>query len=167
MASFSPKFPKRTWRLILWAVAIVILLGGVVAWWQWPTRNGTLVKRSELQKLPEEHLFYPGAVVLGESGNDYEVGVWGRNAAISRHVLGVNATQGEVLVFYERELNARGWSRSARDVAITTSDLDGDAWRRGQLAIQVVILRRDDSRNPASASQYPTAYRLTVVANRP
>jgi hypothetical protein len=34
--------------------------------------DGTYRTQRQLQQVPEEHLFYPGSVDLGQSGNDRE-----------------------------------------------------------------------------------------------
>ena len=155
------------WRAVLLGVAALAVVGGAVAWWQWPTRNGVIVKRSELQRLPEGHLFYPGAVVLASGGHDYERGIWGSNPAITGYLLGVNATPKEVLAFYDRELLARGWAISSADTVIGTNESAGGAWRRGRMYIQIAILYPNDPRNPAIINPYTAPYRIDLIADRP
>jgi len=55
-------------------VFVVVIVGGFL-WWQRPERNGVIVRSRVLAALPEAQLFYPGAVVLGTGGSDYEWGL--------------------------------------------------------------------------------------------
>ena len=155
------------WRVLLWLAAIFVLLGGAFAWWQRPLGNGTILKRSALQQLPEGHLFYPGAVVLGTGGRDYEWGIWGSNPAISGYLLGANASPREIEAFYDRELTARGWEISNTAIVVGTNEISGAAWRRDQLAIQLAILRPNDPQNPPEINAYSAPYRIDLVADRP
>ena len=50
--------------------------------------GGTITTRQELQQLPEEHLFYPGAVVTGQFGGDQRQTIEGTNHAFSGYALG-------------------------------------------------------------------------------
>lgn len=157
------------WLLLTYLAAFAVLVGGVsvFVWWQRPPGDGAIRTRDELRRLPEGRLFYPGAVVLGESGHDYERGLRGSDPAISGYLLGTDADPKEIKAFYHRELAARGWASSSADIRVGTNEFSGGAWRRGNLSIQVSVLRPNDPRNPPAINPYSAPYRIDLVADRP
>ncbi|HEY8600552.1 MAG TPA: hypothetical protein VIL85_19100 [Thermomicrobiales bacterium] len=82
--------------LLISLVVIAVFIG----WRVREATDGTYQTQWQLQQVPEEHLFYPGAVVLGTSGRDYEWGIWGNNPAISGYLLGASASSKEIEAFY-------------------------------------------------------------------
>ncbi|HEY8600553.1 MAG TPA: hypothetical protein VIL85_19110 [Thermomicrobiales bacterium] len=147
-------------------VLVVLIVGGFF-WWQRPERNGVIVHARALAALPEGQLYYPGSIVLGQSGKDYEWGLWGSNPATAGALLGTNADPNEILWFYDRELFARGWRDSNTDSVVGTNEFTGAAYRKGRMAIQVSVLRPDYPGNPPAIKSYTAGYRITLIADRP
>ncbi len=147
-------------------VLVALIISGFL-WWQRPERNGVIVRSRVLAALPEGQLYYPGSVVLGQSGKDYEWGLWGSNPATAGALLGTNADPNEILWFYDRELFARGWRDSNTDSVVGTNEFTGAAYRKGRMAIQVSVMRPDYPGNPSVIKPYKAPYRITIIADRP
>lgn len=161
-----PSHRHRRWIVLAVCALVLLTIGFGVRLSRSPAYGGPITKRSDLQKLPEERLFYPGAVLLGSGGNNYEWGIWGSNGATSGHTLGANASKDEVLAFYDRELTARGWQKLP-GVGVGSAELAVWAWRKDKVSVWVAILRTNDPRNPTAINAYQTPYRITLIADRP
>lgn len=157
----------RHWRAIVAVLAVLPFLTiGVGVWVLRSATDGAITRRSDLQKIPEEHLYYPGSAVIGSIGNDYMSGIWGSNPATSGHRLGVDASQAEVLAFYDRELAARGWQQST-NVIYGTAELEVRGWVKGGVLVRLAILRKNDPRYPAAVNAYQTPYEIVLIAKSP
>jgi hypothetical protein len=121
-----------------------------------------------LRALPENQLLYPGAVVLQRYGNDpyrnhgLQLDTWGDgDNARSGTYLGVNATQQQVLAFYDARLRSSGWA-PAPSLGGPSTEIAVANWQRDDLALRVSVLYNDqpDARLPTGALNYSTLYTL-------
>jgi hypothetical protein len=95
-----------------------------------------------LRQLPEATLYYPGAKVIQENAVPRISGPDGQGPANFGHFLAVNATPKEVIAFYDRELKARGWTKSDRTLNIV--DLSEGLWTKPGLYMEVYTRRPPD-----------------------
>lgn len=158
----------RFWYAVAAAVGLIVLLRVAEPRWRWspPSDSSAITRSSDLAKLPEAQLFYPGSTLLGSGGTDYESGIWGSNPAVWGNRLGTDASKDDVFAFYDRELVARGWQASG-GTAVGTAEVEGRGWQKGRVEIQVVILRKSDPQNPTAINAYQSPYRITLIAPRP
>jgi hypothetical protein len=162
--SVSPSLPI----VPVFAVLLTAILACPLAGCQRSTTGaGPILKATLLQQYPEYRLYYPGATLISEGGRDAENGPLFYSGATAGAVLGTADSKEQVLAFYERELESRGWQRSSIDNAPTTADLDTRAWRKGPVAFRLALLRRNDPRNPAAGDQFATPFEFTLLADDP
>lgn len=109
-----------------------------------------------LRRLPEATLYYPGAKVVYENAHGRNIGPDGQGPASYGHFLAVNATPDEVIAFYDRELKARGWTKSAKSLSIV--DLSEGLWTKPGLYMSV------DTQHPPDGDPAYVGYDLAVDA---
>jgi hypothetical protein len=127
-----------------------------------------ITKGTELQQLPEAHLFYPGSTIIGQRGADFDRHVaGGPNPAFYGYALGVNAPEDAVLAFYEQQLPALGWTPSNWDNITGTAERRTLAWRKGNLVFSVAIPLKNDPRNSPVGDGFDTPYTIRVTAGPP
>lgn len=130
--------------------------------------DGVYRTAKQLQRVPEEHLFYPGSVDLAHGGENLSSDILGqKDVAFSSHTLGTNVSDEELFAFYRERLVAAGWQRSGADGSLSSGQLRAIVYRRGSLVIQVTTLQRGDVSNPVGINDYQTPYELYTVADRP
>jgi hypothetical protein len=95
-----------------------------------------------LRQLPEATLYYPGAKVIDEVASPRNNGPDGKGPASYGHFLAVNATPDEIIAFYDRELKARGWTKSAKSLSIV--DLSEGLWTKPGVYMEVSTRRPPD-----------------------
>ena len=119
---------------------------------------------SELGKLPEEHLFYPGAEVIDRLGQEAFGGPARPHPALSGCELGVQATPAEIEAFYDRELQGRGWG-AQMSVGQSTAEERAVGWTKNNLLLRVAVRRKGDPRNPPEGvtGKYATIYDIMVT----
>lgn len=156
----------RRFRLLLFVVLAVLVV--FVGWRVREATDGTYRTQRQLQQVPEEHLFYPGAVVLTHFGTDLKLDVLGqRTPAYSGYTLGTNVSEEELFAFYRERLSASGWQNAPSEVSLASGQLRGIAYRKGSLVVQVTTLKRGDVRNPAGIEAYQTPYEVYISADLP
>lgn len=85
-------------------LAAAVVFGLVLVF---PDRN---VSYEELISHPEARLYYPGSQVLSAQGTGEEQGIDVHTWASFTSNLRVNASPTQILSWYERELESRGWT---------------------------------------------------------
>ncbi|HEX7612646.1 MAG TPA: hypothetical protein VF371_07705, partial [Candidatus Limnocylindrales bacterium] len=94
------------------------------------------------------------AKVIYENAQPRNNGPDGQEGASYGHNLAVNATPDEVIAFYDRELKARGWTKSAKSLSIV--DLSEGLWTKPGLYMSVY------TRNPPDGDPAYAGYDLAV-----
>lgn len=152
--------------------AVVLALAGALAVQQvLPARRPrpkapTDYTLAELRQLPEEHLFYPGAAILGQGGHDR--GGLRDIGPQANHLLGAQATPEELYAFYDRELAVAGWGpiTPQAQAAISPSGAEESVrgWLKGDIVLRVSVRRKGDPRNPPDdiTRAYTTIYLIMV-----
>jgi hypothetical protein len=132
-------------RLVPAAVALAVVL----------TACGTDTSQlARLQAMPEDHLFYPGAVVLGSGGLNEQTTIEGTNYADSGHLLGTNASVIDVSSFYVTQLQKRGWASTQKDTGKAMTEVAVAAWAKDDAVFRLAFLRKGtDPRLPAASDQ--------------
>ncbi len=150
--------------LIIVLAALVVFVGLRVR----AVTDGTYQMQRQLQQVPEEHLFYPGSVVLTHGGTDRELDILGqRTRARSGYTLGTDATDDEIFAFYRERLSTAGWQSAPSEGSLSSGQLRGVAYRKNNLLVQVTILRQGDVRSPQAIDAYRTPYQITLYADMP
>ena len=150
-------------RLVL-AVALAMVMGALLAGCGGGNKPYGGYTLSDLRKLPEEHLFYPGAEVIDRLGQEAFGGPVRPHPASSGYQLGVQATPAEIEAFYDRELQARGWGAQV-SVGQSTAEERTFGWSKNGLLLRVAVRRKGDPRNPPEAvtGKYATIYEIMVI----
>ncbi len=116
--------------------------------------------------VPENQLYYPGALVLGTTFVEAGQSMEGPINAISGHLLGVTASQADVVSFYNRELSERGWTPTSLNSERSTIETAALAWQRSGVVLRLAFLMRGvDPRLPSPSVQahYPTILRIDLI----
>ncbi len=159
---------KRYRVPLLIALVVIVALAVFVGIRIREATDGTYRTQQQLQQVPEEHLFYPGSVELRQFGDDRMHNILNqRIRANSGHILGTDATEAQIFVFYRERLRAQGWGESVSEVSLSTVDLRGIAYRKGSLLFQITLLRKNDVRNGSAIDAYQTPYTIVLYADMP
>ena len=113
------------------AIAVVLLVLVVIAGCD---DSGPL---RDLRAMPEATLYYPDSKVVREIATPQINSPDGKSGAAFGHLLGANATRDEVLAFYDRELQARGWRTTAPGTG--TNELKVAAWTNDKAIFRLGI----------------------------
>lgn len=159
---------KRYRVPLLIALVVIVALAVFVGIRIREATSGTYRTQRQLQQVPEEHLFYPGSVVLTHGGTDRELDILGqRTRARSGYTLGTDATDDEIFAFYRERLSTVGWQSAPSEVTLFSGTRRGIAYRKGALLVQVTTLQQGDVRNPQAIDAYRTPYQITLYADMP
>jgi len=132
-------------------VAIFIALGlGACSGGQTPIES--------LRAIPEEHLFYPGAQQLGRLGEEGGPGIEGSRVPMSGYRLGSGDGPHDIVAWYRRELQARGWTELSTS-APTSDEQSAYGWSRGELSYRVGILA------PEASDDFETVFDIRIYAS--
>ncbi|HVA75762.1 MAG TPA: hypothetical protein VNF71_14480 [Acidimicrobiales bacterium] len=144
-------------RLVPAAVALVVVL----------TACGTDASQlARLQAMPENQLFYPGAVVLSSGGLNEQTTFEGTNYADSGHLLGTNASVMEVSSFYAMQLQKSGWAPTLMDAGAATTEIAAVAWAKDDAVFRLAFRRKGtDPRLPSASDQarFATIFRVDLI----
>ena len=147
-------------RLVPAAVALAVVL----------TACGTDTSQlARLQAMPEDHLFYPGAVVLSSGGLNHQVTIEGTTYAASGHELGTNASVLQVSSFYSLQLRKLGWRPTLIDAgAAPGTETSAAAWAKDDAVFRLAFLRKGtDPRLPSASdqAQFTTIFQINLEEN--
>ena len=129
-----PVAKNRRMRVAL--VALALLLVGVLAGGWWLDHGGPILFSRTLRARPEATFFYPESTVLANSGYNYSVEIAGPRRAMYTTVLGVDATDADILGFYQARMSVLpGWGPASFNG--NTGTRDGRAWTDGQVMLSI------------------------------
>ena len=109
---------------------------------------------ARLQAMPENQLFYPGAVVVGSRQLNEQTTIEGTTYADSIHLLGTNASVLQVSGFYSLRLRELGWSPTLINAGLGSTETSAVAWAKDDAIFRLAFLRKgNDPRLPAASVQ--------------
>jgi len=117
---------------------------------------------AELRKLPEDHIFFSGSSTIGETEYSATGVDTGGASPDTGWIMGTPASQADVLSFYEKQLQQRGWQRNDGAVIQTTAETLVAGWQKEQYIFRLGFSRPGDPRNPGNGA-YPTVYSMSIT----
>ncbi len=119
-----------------------------------------------LQSMPENTLAYPGASILRTVSVEATQTIEGPVPAISGHTFGAEASEADVVAFYQRQLAERGWLPTSFDAQRSTIETAAYTWQKDAAVLRLAILERGaDPRLPSASEQaeFRTIYRIDLM----
>ena len=147
-------------------VPFILLMAASLLWGcQLPGRPLGGYSRADLAQLPEAHLRYPGAVLLGHSGTEPKRTIEGPLYAEDGSAYGSSATAMEIQAYYGRELGVRGWQAAPENSVRSTTETRAVAWRKGDLIFHLGVKQKNNPQVPREWDTYSTAYEVAVIVS--
>ena len=119
-----------------------------------------------LRAMPEDRLFYPGSVQLGDHSRRRRHTFEGEFGAASGHRLGSQDAATKIEAWYEQKLRQRGWAPGGpADDIPATSELTARAWQKGAVIFRFSVRLKDHPLSPPRdvVEKYETIYDITLI----
>ena len=119
-----------------------------------------------LRAMPEDRLFYPGSVQLGDHSRRRRHTFEGRFGAASGHRLGSQDGATKIEAWYDQELAKRGWvPANVSSGFAATTESTARAWQKGAVIFRFSVLLKDHPLSPPRdvVAKYETIFEIRLI----
>ncbi len=162
---------------VLGTLAVAVLLCGVGVWGAGRLLTAMMGTQprydlAALSSQPEASLVAPNSTKLHDFSTQRGGGsimlAGSPNPARHARAYGTQGASQEVIDYYQRELQARGWQPYAGENGAWCAVGDqASTWRKGDFLFRVTLHSRDPVRGDGSPHQYPTFYDTCLTERYP
>jgi hypothetical protein len=133
-----------------------------------PSDNPSLERR-DLLADPAANVRMPGADELAHFGREKEFTVDGPGFAFDSYLYGTQATDTDVISFFDQQLKRLGWTRDESSVVMGTTDLRARGWCKPRMTYRLAIVDKDHSYEPSiyRGKRYVTVFDAGLLSVRP